>query len=132
MEAHTEEGTSGVGQRLREARDARGWTQGQLAEKSQVSRTLISRIESGERFPKIGTLEKLATALRVPVERLTGDDGEVAEEWDPDIAAINANLLTMRDLSRAELQRVAVVVKAMVEDLQRRRREEDDAERRRR
>lgn len=38
-----------VGQRVREKREARGWTQVKLAEESGVDNTVISRIEGGRR-----------------------------------------------------------------------------------
>ena len=52
--------------RLRELRDARGWTQDELAEKAGVTRATVSRIEGG----KVASLdlevfEKLADALDV-------------------------------------------------------------------
>jgi transcriptional regulator with XRE-family HTH domain len=52
--------------RLRELRDARGWTQVELAERAGVTRATVSRIEGG----KVASLdlevfEKLATALDV-------------------------------------------------------------------
>ena len=52
--------------RLRETREARGWTQQQLAEKAGVTRATVSRIEGG----KVASLDlevfdKLAKALEV-------------------------------------------------------------------
>lgn len=51
-----------LGQRIREARDACGWSQSELAERSGVSRPTIARIEAGQHV-RMGTLEKVARVL---------------------------------------------------------------------
>ena len=56
-----------VGQRIREARDARGWSQGELAERCGLSRPTIARIEAGQHV-RMGTLETVARALGLTVE----------------------------------------------------------------
>lgn len=50
--------------RLRQFREEKGWTQGQLSEKSGVSRVTINGIENGKiQVAKTDTLAKLADAL---------------------------------------------------------------------
>lgn len=56
-----------VGQRIREARDARGWSQGELAERCGLSRPTIARIEAGQHV-RMRTLEQVARALGLTVE----------------------------------------------------------------
>jgi len=56
--------------RLKQFREARGWTQEQLAEKAGFSRAYIARLEIGRHDPTLSTLEKLAKALRVTVGKL--------------------------------------------------------------
>lgn len=52
--------------RLRDAREARGWTQVQLAKKSGVDQSNISKIErDGGEWVTWRTVEALATALDV-------------------------------------------------------------------
>ena len=52
--------------RLRETRDARGWTQAELSERAGVTRATVSRIETGKVSAlDLGVLEKLADALEV-------------------------------------------------------------------
>ena len=52
--------------RLRELRDARGWTQAELAERAEVTRATVSRIEGGKvRSLDLEVFEKLAEALDV-------------------------------------------------------------------
>ncbi|WP_431826039.1 helix-turn-helix domain-containing protein [Burkholderia sp. F1] len=65
MDIHTR-----IAQRIRELRDARGWSLDALAERSSVSRSNISLIERGQSSPTAVVLDKLATALGVSVASL--------------------------------------------------------------
>lgn len=58
-----------IGQRIRQLRESRGMTQSQLQAKSRVSRSYLSRIESGQMTPSLGTLEKISEALGVGLNR---------------------------------------------------------------
>ncbi|MEX0973253.1 MAG: helix-turn-helix transcriptional regulator [Solirubrobacterales bacterium] len=61
---------SALGTNLRQARERLGLTQEQVAERSGVHSTEVSRIEGGKRDPKISTLERLARAVEVEPGRL--------------------------------------------------------------
>jgi len=56
--------------RLREAREARGWTQAELAARIGVSRKTINTVENGVFVPSTVIALKLARAFDEPVERL--------------------------------------------------------------
>lgn len=56
--------------RLRAEREARGWTQAQLAEAIGVSRKTINTVENGVFIPSTVIALKLAAALGKPVESL--------------------------------------------------------------
>ncbi|WP_427185483.1 helix-turn-helix domain-containing protein [Bordetella bronchialis] len=61
------------GQRVRQARIRRGWTQKQLADASGLTQSAIGNYESGQRVePTAAALLKLAKALRVPPAWLGG------------------------------------------------------------
>lgn len=51
-------------------REYRGLIQEELAKKSRVSRPMIAAIESGHKTGGIGTLKKLAVALKVDLDHL--------------------------------------------------------------
>jgi transcriptional regulator with XRE-family HTH domain len=57
-----------LGEVIRQARAARGWTQKQLARKAGTSQSYISRIEDAD-YDRlmIATLEKLAKVLDLPL-----------------------------------------------------------------
>lgn len=54
-----------LGSNLRDARKRLGLTQEQVAERSGVHPTEVSRIEAGKRDPRVSTLLRLARALEV-------------------------------------------------------------------
>ena len=56
--------------RVREAREALGWTQAELAERIGVSRKTVNTVENGVFVPSTVIALKLAKALGKPVEAL--------------------------------------------------------------
>ena len=58
-----------IGLRIRQLRESRTMTQSQLQMRSKVSRSYLSRIESGQMTPSLGTLEKIADALTIGFNR---------------------------------------------------------------
>ena len=61
---------SAIGAALKDLRIKGGYSARKLAEDSNVSGAMISRIESGQVSPSISTLSALAAALRVPLVSL--------------------------------------------------------------
>lgn len=56
-----------VGERLRSLREERALSQAALARRAGTSTSQVNAVERGERAPTVGTLERLASALRVPI-----------------------------------------------------------------
>jgi transcriptional regulator with XRE-family HTH domain len=71
-----EEGVVVIGNRLRELRETKQLSQGDIEKRTGLLRCYISRVENGHTVPAIETLEKMARALEVPMYRLF-HDGEV-------------------------------------------------------
>jgi len=59
-----------IGQRLREIRESKNLTQGDIEQLTGLQRCYTSRVENGHTVPSIQTLEKYARALGVPLYRL--------------------------------------------------------------
>jgi transcriptional regulator with XRE-family HTH domain len=78
-----------IGQRIRQLRESRAMTQSQLQARSRVSRSYLSRIESGQMTPSLGTLEKISEALGVGLNRffIPESNGETLLE-DPFIQGL--------------------------------------------
>ena len=66
-----------IGDRLRELREEKELSQGDIEKRSGLLRCYISRVENGHTVPAVETLEKLARALEVPMYQLF-HDGEVS------------------------------------------------------
>jgi transcriptional regulator with XRE-family HTH domain len=59
-----------IGDRLRELREEKRFSQGDMEKRTGLLRCYISRVENGHTVPNIETLEKLARALEVPMYQL--------------------------------------------------------------
>ncbi len=59
-----------VGARIRELRQAKGWTQQILADHAQIERSHLARLEEGKREAGLMMLEKIAGALEVRLREL--------------------------------------------------------------
>ena len=62
-----------IGERIRELREEKEMSQGEIQKKTGLLRCHISRVENGRTVPGIETLEKMARALEVPLYRLFYD-----------------------------------------------------------
>jgi transcriptional regulator with XRE-family HTH domain len=61
-----------VGPRLRAIRDKRGVTLIQVADETGISKSTLSRLETGQRRPTLELLLQLARTYRVPLDELVG------------------------------------------------------------
>jgi transcriptional regulator with XRE-family HTH domain len=59
-----------LGETIRQERAALGISQGELAKRSGLHRTYISDLERGARNPSVGSIQKIAQALQIPVIKL--------------------------------------------------------------
>jgi transcriptional regulator with XRE-family HTH domain len=65
-----------VGRNLRRLRQAKGWSQEDLALTAGVDRTYVSGVERGVRNPTVLVLSQLANALQVEAAVLLLHDGQ--------------------------------------------------------
>jgi transcriptional regulator with XRE-family HTH domain len=65
-----------IGDRLRQLREEKKLSQGDVEKRSGLLRCYISRVENGHTVPAIETLEKMARALEVPLYQLFYDGEE--------------------------------------------------------
>lgn len=76
-----------IGQKIRAARERKGWRQEDLAQESGIARANIARLERGHQVPKLATLRRVAAALSLEADALlkapepiaAGEDRELAE-----------------------------------------------------
>jgi transcriptional regulator with XRE-family HTH domain len=62
-----------ISDRLRELRESKNLSQGDIERRTGLLRCYISRVENGHTVPAVETLEKLARALEVPLYQLFYD-----------------------------------------------------------
>ena len=61
-----------LAENVRHLREARGLTQEQMAKLAGMPRATWAHLETGAANPTLAVLDKVATALQVPIEELTG------------------------------------------------------------
>ena len=69
-----------IARRIRELREDRKMSQGDIEHKTGLLRCYISRVENGHTIPAIETLEKIARSLEVPLYVLLYDGKDVPKE----------------------------------------------------
>ena len=62
-----------IGDRLRELREKKNFSQGEIEKRTGLLRCYISRVENGYTVPAVETLEKFARALEIPMYQLLYD-----------------------------------------------------------
>jgi transcriptional regulator with XRE-family HTH domain len=65
-----------IGDRLRELREQKNLSQGEIENRTGLLRCYISRVENGHTVPAFETIEKFARALEVPLYQLFYDGEE--------------------------------------------------------
>ncbi|PDT80861.1 helix-turn-helix transcriptional regulator [Sinorhizobium sp. BJ1] len=72
-------------ERLKSARNLRGYNQEELAKKAGMPASSIAHFETGTRKPSFDSLRRLANALEITTDYLLGrvDNPELAREGDP-------------------------------------------------
>jgi transcriptional regulator with XRE-family HTH domain len=68
-----------IGDRLKELREAKQLSQGDIEKRTGLLRCYISRVENGHTVPAIETLEKMARALELPLYQLMYDGDKPPE-----------------------------------------------------
>lgn len=83
-----------IGDRLRELRESKKLSQGDIEKRTGLFRCYVSRVENGHTVPSVETLEKMSRALEVPLYQLFLDaqelpavpvfSGDQHEDWTSD------------------------------------------------
>ena len=69
-----------IGDRIKELREAKNWTQDDLADAAGIHRVTIAKYEAGKVEPKSTSLSRLATALEVDAGFLLGEVDAMTEQ----------------------------------------------------
>jgi transcriptional regulator with XRE-family HTH domain len=79
LHEHAAEVSLSLGNRLHAMRESRSWTLETLAERTELSKAYLSRLESGVRQPSISVLCAIAKAFSVSIATLFEQPDEVAD-----------------------------------------------------
>ena len=101
-----------IGERIREARKSRGWSQSDLAEATQLSDVTINKVENRKSGLYMHTLVRIADALDVSVVYLLfGDFVRGSERLQESLVKAS------RDLTEEELAALCEIVDVSVKQL---------------
>ena len=103
-----------IGERLRELRESKKLSQGDVERRTGLLRCYTSRVENGHTVPTIETLEKYARALAVPLYRFFYDGEPPTKPKLPPAASTEALWGTSGN-EWPELRRLAKALRRMDE-----------------
>jgi transcriptional regulator with XRE-family HTH domain len=72
-----------IADKLKELRETKKLSQGDIEKRTGLLRCYISRVENGHTVPSVDTLEKMARALEVPMYRLFTDEDRIEKPKIP-------------------------------------------------
>jgi len=104
-----------IGQRIRELREAKKFSQGDIENRTGLLRCYTSRVENGHTVPAIETLEKYARALEVPLYRLFYEGKEPPKNPEPSSAEGAKPMWGVKGNERDELRKFAKLFSRMDE-----------------
>jgi transcriptional regulator with XRE-family HTH domain len=96
-----------IGQRLKELRELKRLSQGDLEKRTGLLRCYTSRVENGHTVPNIETLEKYARALEIPTYRLFYEGDQPPEKLKLPSAADDKAMWGSKESERRELRTFA-------------------------
>jgi len=92
-----------IGRKLRELREAKSLSQGDIEKKTGLLRCYTSRVENGYTVPSVQTLEKYARALEVPLYRFF-TEGQTVKRLDLPSGTANGDVWGSRGKERRQLR----------------------------
>jgi transcriptional regulator with XRE-family HTH domain len=93
-----------IGQKLRQIRESKNLSQGDLEQRTGLFCSYTSRVENGHTVPSIATLEKYARALEVPLYQLFHDGESPINKPEFALAGSGGDLWGRSGKERRELR----------------------------
>jgi transcriptional regulator with XRE-family HTH domain len=106
--------------RVRQLRTGKGWSQEKLAEEAGLSKDAVSRIERGNRGPRMDTLEQIAKAVGTTLPKLVdfGEPPPATEPRNEQLLALERSLDQVEPwLSESLIRAIRLVVYARIRSL---------------
>ncbi len=99
-----------IGERLKELREQKKMSQGDVEKRTGLLRCYISRVENGHTVPSVDTLEKMARALEIPMYRFFTNEARIRM---PDIPSQQIQSQTKNKKQDREIQAFAKLFSRM-------------------
>ncbi|HTU36678.1 MAG TPA: RstR family transcriptional repressor [Acidimicrobiales bacterium] len=103
-----------LGERIREVRKERGWSQAELGEKVGTDSQHISRYENGRITPSVDALVRLAAALDVSTDYLLLDGVPRKVLDGHNLGRLGGRLADLAELSDADQELVSQVIDGLL------------------
>ena len=81
-----------LGERLKESRVNKGYSQGDVADHLNISRQSISKWENGNSYPDLDNLVKLSTYYEVSIDELLKENQELKKKIEQNEVKIEENV----------------------------------------
>jgi transcriptional regulator with XRE-family HTH domain len=101
------------GKRLHDLRRQRGWSQTELAAKVETSGPIIGRYERGDMTPSIDMARKIADAVGVTLDYLTGGGGTPEALQDKTMVR---RLADLTNIPSADRDKILYLVDGLIRD----------------
>ncbi len=105
MTDSTQQTALAIGEKLRAARQKQKISLRELADKAEVSASMLSQIENGKAFPSVRSLYSIAAALSLPVDYFFPDKNNGDDDSAPEAAALGIGAMTASELREAKVNR---------------------------
>jgi len=102
-ETHRFNGMS-IGQRLKELRESKKFSQGDLEKRTGLNRCFTAHVENGHCVPTIETLEKYARALEVPMYQFFCESDQPPQDLDVPAAKSTGRMWSTKGKERHQLR----------------------------
>lgn len=99
---------------MRTLRKAKGWSQGDLAERIGAHLTHISRVETGKYTPGLDFVLKVARAFGISVDTLVSSQGDASAEVRIEDKDLAERIRLMDSLDSEERRALIVVIDSML------------------
>lgn len=102
-----------IGKRLRQLRESKKFSQGDIEKRAGLLRCYISRVENGHTIPTVATLQKYAMAVEVPMYKLFHEGNKPPEHLKLPSANRSGKVWGDTDKERQELRAFARLLSRM-------------------
>ncbi len=106
--------TSVIGKNIKKLRKSKKLTQAVLSERVDISRNYLSDIECGNKSPSFKTIIKIADALNVDINMITGDTTIVGKQEN--ISALTKRLLDLPDKEYRKIMQIIEVLLKLLDE----------------